>query len=102
MKSKLFNKKLTLIALILAAVALVAAGCGDDDDDTAAVETTATSAPTTTSAAPTTAAPEPDPCDIDSLTVATGEPAFLPMSLMTTPPIKWDSSRPWSMRWLLN
>jgi len=78
MKSKLFNKKLTLIALILAAVALVAAGCGDDDDDTAAVETTATSAPTTTSAAPTTAAPEPDPCDIDSLTVATGEPAFPP------------------------
>jgi len=72
MNSKRFRPKLTLVVVILAAVALVAAGCGNDDDDSTAAETA-------TTAAPTTAAPEPDICDnVESLTVATGEPAFPP------------------------
>ena len=59
-----FNKKLTLAALLVAALALLAAGCGDSEESEA----------TTTTSAPLTLAD----CQRTELKVATGEPAYPP------------------------
>ena len=87
------KKRLMIIGVAVAALSLVAAGCGDDD------ATTEPDATTTTQMATTTAAPSGggdgggDSCDMDGLalkqdgklTAATGEPVFPPWMMDDDP-----------------
>lgn len=78
------------MALVLA---LAAAACGGDDDDTTSTTADDATAATTGDAATTTAAAAGDDCAVenlelvtaDTLTVATGEPAFPPWVLDDDP-----------------